>query len=208
MDMTKANELVPQSAFDSKLLDRDHHDRLIADLKRVAKKAGVPMSAVWTPLSSACQPGADYEWVRNMRRSEDGGLVYVGKSIGASIDDRMRAITGACLRNYTDARMMSLQDVLKRVKDDSMPDCTVLLIPNFCLDKADGGDIPSWEVQHLLGLLIDRATAGKKTVLYISSWATLEKQYGSAFMDHLSAYFATMQGGKYAQAKVGELVAA
>lgn len=196
-------KLIPQAAFDSGLLNADYHDRLLADVETFAKKAGVPLSAVWMPLSQYCDKSADYEWVRTIKASTDGGLLYLGKH-KVPVEEKMRAIAGACLRNYTDARVMSVQDVIKRLKGGEMAEPSVLLIPNFCIDKAEGGDIASWEVSQLLGLLIDRASQGKKTVLYAASWLTLEKQYGTAFKEHLELYYAVHSSKGYSLPKVNE----
>lgn len=185
---------VPKEAFASGLLNLDVHDRLLLNLERVVKKAGVPTHAVWSKLSDFCEPKSDYAWVRDLHSSADFGLVYVGK-LKVPADAKMRAITGACLRNYTDARMFTVQEVIRLLKDDSLPDATLLLIPNFCVDKTDGGDIPTWEVQLLLGMLLKRMSAGQKTVLYISSWTALEKQYGESFKDHLQAHYSVMEHG-------------
>lgn len=197
----------PQEAFDSKLLSHDYHDRLLADLNRIVRVAGVPHSAVWSKLSDFCEEDKDYLWVKNLRRNEDAGLVYIGKT-SIPVEEKMRAITGACLRNYMDARIMSVQDVVKRLKEDTMPTPSLLLLPNFCLDKTDGGDVASWDVAQLLGLLLDRASLGKKTVLYIPSWAVLEKQYGTVFREHFELYFATMMGKTYSPAKISQYVEA
>jgi hypothetical protein len=191
---------VPQEVFDTGLMSRDVHDRLLVNLERIVRKAGVPVQAVFTRLSEFCEKETDYEWVRNLRSPEDAGLVYIGK-IGVPVDAKMRAIVGACLRNYTDARMMTVQDVIKQCKDDTMPEPTVLLIPNFCVDKNDGGDIASWDVSNLLGLLISRLQAGQKTVLHISSWTALEKQYGSSFKEHLEAHYCLYGNGFFTAAK-------
>jgi hypothetical protein len=193
---------IPKEAFDSGLLNPEFHEKLILGLRPIADKAGVPVSAVWSRLSQYCEQGADYDWVRDMKLTEDGGLVYAGK-LQVPVEEKMRAIVGACLRNYTDARIMSVQEVLKRLKDDSLPDATVLLIPNFCLDKEDAGALAPWEAHNLMGFLIDRATAGRKTILYVASWTTLEKQYGTTMREHLDAYYAHYDKNCFTPAKIG-----
>lgn len=181
---------VPSEAFDTKLLDPKVHERLIADLDQVVETAGVPRSAVWTRLSSACTP-AEVEWVRYLRNPDNAGLVIIGKE---PVDLKMIAIVGACLRNYTDARMMSVQEVLRRIKDDNMPQCTVLLIPNFCLGKDDGGDIPTWEVSSLMGLMIDRSARPLKTVISVPSMPVVEKQYGKNMRRLIETRFCSAAG--------------
>lgn len=178
---------IPQEVFASGLLNKAYHDRLIADLPSLAQTAGIPARFVWAPLSKYCN-GAAFDWVANMASSESAGMVYIGK-MPTPVEDTMMAITGAFMRNYLDARMMTVQDVLARLKTDSMPEPRVLLIPNFCLDKAEGGDIASWQVANLLGLLYSRMAKDLKTILYCGSIASLEKAYGSAFRDHIEAHY-------------------
>lgn len=184
---------IPEEAFASKLLDPVVHERLLADLDRIVGTAGVPRHAIWSRMSKACTDH-EIDWVRYLRTPANSGLVFVGKNHEPPVDAKMVAITGACLRNYTDARLMSVQDVIRRLKDDSMPLCTVLLIPNFCLEKEDGGDIPTWEITNLMGMLIDRASRNLKTVLAAPSMPMVEKQYGKSFRRHLEGRFCLSDG--------------
>lgn len=178
---------VPASAFEEGTLDAQYHERLLADLDRVAETAGVQKAFVWSKLSSYCDTH-EVEWVKRMRKGQDHGLAYVGKK-NIAIEDKMMAIAGVCLRNYIDARMMPVQEVLTRLKNDTMPQPTVLLIPNFSLEKKDGGDIPQWQVSSLLGLLYTRLARGLKTVVYISSMESLGLFYGESFKKHVEAHY-------------------
>lgn len=178
---------VPDEAFSSGLLDKDYHERLLADLTKVTQVAGIPAKYVWSKLSAYC--GHDeLAWVRSIRHVATDGLAYTGK-LSIPVDNKMFAITGAMLRNYIDARVMTVQDVLQKLKDGDMPTPTVLLIPNFCIEKGEGGDIPQWQASSLLGLLYSRAAKEQKTVIYITSKVVLEKQYGSAIASHVEAHY-------------------
>lgn len=185
---------VPEAAFKSKLLDKVYHERLLSDLTQVVETAGVPAAAVWSRLSEYCTP-EEVEWVRSLRSPADSGLVFTGDGFKVLVSDKMTTITGVCLRNYTDARVITVQDAVRRLKDDSMPTPTVLLIPNFCQEKANGGDMPSWEVTNLMGMLINRMNSGQKTILYVSSMATLQKQYGEAFRSLIEAKYSIATSG-------------
>jgi len=180
---------IPAAAFKSGLLDRDYHERLLSDLPQLVAKAGVPMHAVWSRLSDYCT-AEEIAWVRDLRCTPDNGIVFYGDHFAVPVEDKMVAIAGVCLRNYTDARLMPVQEVIRRLKDDDMPTPSVLLIPNFCLPKDGGGDMPTWETTHLMGLLINRMGKGLKTILYCSSLETAEKQYGKAFRAHLESGYA------------------
>lgn len=178
---------IPPEVFDIGILNKEYHDRLLADLDGFAQKAGIPPAYIWSRLSEFCSV-KEAEWVKRMRLGKDHGLAYVGK-FNTPVEDKMMAIAGACLRNYIAAKVMPVQEVLNRVKDDNMPYPTVLLIPNFCLDKDDGGSIAQWQSSSLLGLLYSRLAKNLKTVVYIGSEAALEKNYGEAFLKHIKAHY-------------------
>lgn len=180
---------VPEEAFASGLLNKEYHERLILDLEKLALLAGVPPHVVWSRMSAFCNED-EVEWTRGVRSSPCAGLAFVGKGHTPSVADKMLAMTGVFLRNYTDARVMPVQDVLRLIKADDMPTCTVLLIPNFCMEKDNGGDIASWEVSSLMGLLLTRSNLGLKTILYVTNMTTLEKQYGSTMREHIEDKFA------------------
>lgn len=134
------------------------------------------------------------EWFKGMKHGKECGVVYVGlENSKVPIEDRMLAMTGAFLRNYVNAKFMVVQDVLLQLKKGEMPECTVLLIPNFCLSKGDGGHIASWEVSSLLGLLYSRLGKGLKTVLYVSSMESLVAQYGKPFKSHIDSHYVIVQ---------------
>ena len=180
--------IVPKEAFASKLLDKEFHERLLADLPQIVAKAGVPAHAVWSRLSMFCTPD-EVSWVRALHNPSNSGLIFVGEEFDHLVEDKMVAITGVCLRNYTDARLMPVQEVVKRLKDDTMPMPTVLLIPNFCIGKNKGGDLATWQITTLMGMLIERMGKGLKTILSCDSMATVEKEYGAAFRKHIEAKY-------------------
>lgn len=177
----------PKEVFDIGILNKEYHAALLNDVERFAATAGIPPSFVWSRLSQYCTE-KEVLWVKRMRMGADHGMCYTGE-FKVPIEDKMMAVAGACLRNYIDARVMPLQEVLARLKDDSMPHPTVLLIPNFCLAKGDGGDIPQWQSSSLLGLLYSRLARNLKTVLYVSQLPALEKHYGSACLKHINAHY-------------------
>lgn len=194
---------VPPEAFTSKLLDKDHHERLILDIEKLALVAGVPPSVIWSRASSFCTPD-EVNWLRHIRSTEDAGLAFMGKGFASSVSDKMLAMVGVFLRNYTDARLMPVQDVLSLLKSGDMPACTVLLIPNFCMEKDNAGDIASWEVSTLMGLLLSRSNRGLKTILYAPSMTTLEKQYGNSIREHIEDRYAISKASGFTPSKLAQ----
>lgn len=178
-----------KEAYDSGLIDRGYHERLIADIKGVVQQAGVDESYVWTPMRKYCGD-EEVEYVTDIKlqtQKEDPvfGMVYIGRVKEAPVNDRMMSIAGACLRNYINAKVMTLQQVIDAMKATSMPSPTVLLIPNFFLSRSGGGRIAEWEVSSLIGLLYQRQQEGKQTVLYVGDWDGMKAEYGQVFADHI-----------------------
>lgn len=187
IDLAIARYKIPEEVFEIGILDKEYHARLLLDLERHAAKAGIPPEFIWSRMSVYCTAD-EVAWVKRMRLGKDHGLCYVGE-FSVPVEDKMMAVTGTCLRNFIDARVMPVQEVLSNLKSDHMPYPTVLLIPNFCLSKGEGGDIAQWQSSALLGMLYSRLAKNLKTVLYIGSEQALEKNYGEAFLKHIKAHY-------------------
>ena len=177
------------AAYDSGLIEPGYHERLIADMQGVVQQAGVDESYVWTPMSKYCG-SVEVAYVINIKlqtQQDDPvfGMVYVGEVEDAPINDKMMSIAGACLRSYINAKVMTLQAVIDAMKATNMSSPTVLLIPNFFLNRSGGGRIAEWEVSSLIGLLYQRQQEGKQTVLYVGDWDGMKAEYGQVFADHL-----------------------
>lgn len=182
-----------KDALESGLMDSDYHERLIADIQGVVKQAGIPEPYVWTPMSQYCGE-TEVDFVINLSTHVDSikpvfGLVYIGKIEGSPVNDRMMSIAGACLRNYINAKVMVVGDVISALREGQMPSPTVLLIPNFFMGKDGSGKVAEWETPLLLDMLYKRQQEGKQTVLYVSDLEALEAEYGHAFTDHIDGKF-------------------
>lgn len=184
---------IPDEVFEIGILNREYHDRLLADLKRFANKAGIPPEFVWSKMSKYCTDD-DMTWVRKMREGKDNGLVYVGTGFDVPVEDKMMAIAGACLRNYIDAQVMSVQEISARLKNDNMPNCTVCLVPNFAMSSLDLASVAPWQAAALLGWLYSRMAKNLKTVLYVGSFNSLDKEYGEAMVKHIKVHYKVIGG--------------
>ncbi len=174
-----------EHGFETKLLDRDVHARLIQDIDRIVRRAAVPLEAVCTPLSRYCGE-QEIEWVKQIKKhiaAGKFGAMYHGDQ--PQIERRMMWIAGACIRNFIDARVVSLLDVLQGVKsgDDSTP--TITLVPNFYVE---GLELAKWQVQQLHDWLISRMIENKVTIVYVENRIALQKAYGSQIANHLTQY--------------------
>lgn len=181
-----------QEAIDNKLIDEAAHAQLLADIEGYTRTAGIPEHFVWTSIHQYCEK-EEIDYVLSIKKSlhdKDGehiGMVYVGDVGGSPVNERMMSIAGVCLRNYINAKVMTVQKVLDSIKTGIMPtNVSVLLIPNF-YDK--DAQIAKWQIPELLGMLYDRQQEGKHTILHVSDLKELKAEYGSAFKNHLSGKF-------------------
>jgi len=187
-----------QQAVDAGIIDEVQHIQLLSDIAGYTRTAGIPEHYVWTSAKEYCEED-ELEYIATIKKSlhdRDGacnGMVYVGDVDGSPINERMMAIAGVCLRNYINAKVMTVQAVLDGIKQGTMPsNVSVLLIPNFFSSRKDGGRIAEWEVANLLGLLYQRQQDGKHTIVHVSNLTELGDEYGSSFQKHLQSKFVTI----------------
>ena len=170
--------------YASKVLVKEHHERLVAGIEGFARDAGIQPKWIWTKLSDACGP-AEVEYVRKFKFHQAGGEVQgvclLRKSKDVDVSPRMSAIAGALVRNLIRARVMTLGAVLDLLAAGDHIEATCLLIPNFFTPKAEGGTIAPWQVSALYDLLVHRGSLGLQTVISVSSVADMSSEYGNAF---------------------------
>ncbi len=185
-----------QKAFDSGVLDPSVHGRLLQNLDHFAQKANIQKHMITMKMSEFNCTKQEINYVKTIKRkSADGiyGLVYTGKEDGSSVITRMMAIAGACLRNFVDAKVMTIQELLSELKEGTPPEVSVLLVPNFFISRAEGGKIADWHIAELLGLLYSRMATGKQTLLYVSDFEALRKAYGDPMATHLEQHFRAIE---------------
>lgn len=177
---------LPSEAW--QVLDEEFHRPLILDLENVARGANIPLPMTWARVADYCSDG-EIAYLRTIRRqaARKGryGLVLTGQEPGVSPFNRFTAVAGACLRNYLNARVVTLQELLDAIKVGSVPEPSVLLTPNFFVGQSRGGRIAEWQTQGLLSLLYRRQSQGLQTFLYVSDLDELAAAYGPAFARHL-----------------------
>ena len=166
------------------VLNKEHHDRLVADLRNFARDAGIQPRWIWTPLADTCGP-EEVGYVRQFNRLRAEGVVqglcFVGGGEEAPVGPRMAAIAGALVRNFVRARVLTVGTIIDQLDKGDAPECSCLLIPNFFLPKAEGGTLAAWRINALYDLLTKRGVSGQQTVIYAANLAALGKEYGSSF---------------------------
>jgi hypothetical protein len=106
----------------------------------------------------------------------------------------MMAMAAALLRNYIDARVITVQTLLEASEHHhEIPDPTVLLIPNLFV-RQGGKGIPSWKMSLIYDLLLSRFTAGRVTVAYVEDMNLMAADYGALMAQHLKAGYLISEG--------------
>lgn len=168
------------------VLDKQVHERLILDLPHVCEVAGVPPRYVHQSMKTVCH-AQEIDWVANYNQNRVEGIGGVVLT-GAASEDRGMAITGALLRNFIDARFITLNQLIDGVSKGDVPDPSVMVIPNLFV-VTPGKGLTSWQIQSLYDVLLARYTASKPTVVYVQSMNGLADAYGKLIHDHLQNHF-------------------
>ncbi len=170
------------------------HRELIRELPNLAKVARIPPQMVYEPLGKYCS-GAEKLWLKTLRIHPEQGIYGLWYKVPSGVDEktipvRMQAMAAACLRNYIDARVMTMPEVVNALSKDTMPEPTVLLIPNFwdgwLLDNAGH----RYKAERLSELLLQRQLSGLMTVIQAEDPKTeMWTVFGKNTMEVLGTYF-------------------
>ncbi|CAA2141450.1 hypothetical protein [Hyphomicrobium sp. ghe19] len=172
------------------VLQEEHHERLVADLEGFAKDAGILPQWIYTRLPKEIS-GAELEYLKNFRKlgGQPAGLCYVGEAKSVQIEQRMAAITGALVRNFIRARMMTLGTFVDASAGHVAADLSCVLIPNFFLTSIDAGMIAKWQLSAIYDTLVERQMHGKQTILYVKDLDLLGKEYGLGFQRLIEDFY-------------------
>jgi hypothetical protein len=169
------------------VLDNEECAPIIRDRARICQVAGIQPRFIQESMMNHCTPD-EVEWVVDFwthKKNGEPGIVLLGME-GAWI--HCQAIAGALVRNYIDARVMSLHVMLDSyVAGQDMTVPHVLLIPNFFV-VSERGNLSEWKVQVLLDLLLARTLRSRMNVLGVENMTDLKTEYGNYFFDSLRDY--------------------
>jgi hypothetical protein len=177
--------LVLAQAFGNGILDKDVHSRLVQNLPHYCERAGVSDIHIASRMSQFGCSVDEIEYVKSIKRRpavNQFGLVY-GDTTALT---RMQAVAGACVRNFVDAKVMTLAQIFASIKEFGEPEATVLCIPDF---YAGTHKTPEWRVQELLGLLYARKARSQQTFVFVSNADDLRTAYGDPVADHVKKFF-------------------
>jgi len=170
-------------AVQTTVLKAGVHDRLIKDIDHIASMSRVPASMIRTSSVSILTPSAiSYLTAFRQLRSQGSANAYLTGKHKYSPEKVMMGMAAALIRNFIDARVCPLQNLLDEGEGLGP---SVLLIPNF-QNTFVGKPLASHQLQRLYSILLDRMVQEKVTVVYIENMAALEDQYGSAIAEFIT----------------------
>lgn len=166
------------------VLDPIVHQRIIADMTRFCEIANVPANFVRHSMKGYCKEG-EIEWVRQFnvhRKNNLGGLVIVGND---RTETRCMAIAGTLVRQFIDARIMSINSIVANPEEAISP--TVLVVPNLYM-KSFGKQLTAWQIQAVYDVLLNRLVKNKPTVVCVEDLHAMGDAYGPVFVEHLKQF--------------------
>ena len=90
------------------MLNKNDHQRLIDALPTVISQSNVPEVFIRTTAQGNCDP-ADIKFLQNYHSLKTQGVGGYCKVGGKGASRKLNFVAGALIRNYVDARVMSLE---------------------------------------------------------------------------------------------------
>jgi hypothetical protein len=176
------------------MLSQEHHGRIIADIDNIARRANIPKSFLNRSAKEFCK-GTELEWLKKFPANQraGNGLVLLGTHEPAP-DVKMMAMAAALIRNYVDAKVLTIQTLLDaQQRDLEVPDPTVMFVPNLFV-RQGGQGLPAWKMQIVYDVLLSRFTNGRLSAVYVEDMAALGSTYGHLLVQHLESNYLVSQG--------------
>lgn len=173
------------------ILNKEYHARLIEDIDHYASVANVPVHMIHEPMAKYCSP-EEVAWFKGIllqREKGVAGLCLTGIDIKRPVETRMMAMACALLRNYVDARVVTMTTLLEEHKGGEVESPTVLFIPNFYVEYAGGKPNTNWQVNILQDILMRRLVEQKTTVIYVQSIEGIKKNFGESIGVFIEAHW-------------------
>jgi hypothetical protein len=159
------------------------HERLLMSINEVSAQSGVPVSMIHKS-SVPYLTEQELDWVLNDWPMTNSSACLSG-ALKCSATTKFMAMAAIFIRNYKDARVVTLGQVLAGEVDTL---ATLLFIPNFYV-KGFGKPLAFHQVQTLHDFLVKRITRNRATVVYVENLDLLATDYGSQIRQHFDEHY-------------------
>ncbi len=170
------------------ILNYKKHWRMVQNIGMYAEQSGIPEYFIYN-TSEGILYSDDVEYLEGLGGQQAKGIsgaVFEGKN---NFIDRMYCMVGVLTRNFIDARFITLQDLIKEIKAGNSPKSKLICIPNFALDKSEGGNVATWEMSNVLSWMLNSHSQGRQVVIYVESLDYINQQYGGVLRTHIDNHF-------------------
>lgn len=164
------------------VIDKQHHNQLLRKWPGLAARANIAEFWIERSVKDYCSDSV-VKYLRNLRvlmGKGRGGLMLSESSVRS--EDRCSVIAAACFRNYIDAKVMSLNEVLDVSRKQGVPETSVILIPDFYVYD---NPLATWQIAALLSFLSQRHQKAKATIIYVRNLTGVRNTYGEEVYSHL-----------------------
>jgi len=170
------------------ILKYQKHWRMVQNIGMYAEQAGIPEYFIYN-TSEGVLLETDVAYLEEFSSQFSKGIsgaVIEGKE---NFLDRMYSMVGVLIRNFIDARFITLQDLIKEIKAGNPPKSKLICIPNFALDKSEGGNVATWEMSNVLSWMLNSHSQGRQVVVYVETLDYINQQYGGVLRTHIDNHF-------------------
>jgi hypothetical protein len=175
-----------QAGIDSGVLDESFHSSILRRLDFFCEQTRVPASYICSSAKTLLTPD-EMKHLRRFPKYQDkgfGGFIFTGEA-QRSMTEVFCTIGGWLIRNKYDARIYTVQELATdaRLEGPGLPDCRVLLVPDFYIT---GRTISDWVRNTVDTMIYSRFAAGQFTILYCEKVGLMKSQYGLALAMHIA----------------------
>lgn len=162
------------------------HSQIIADRLAIARRSGlgeVHMSAIWEPLPDSIRD-AERNWMRKLIQTKKAPHMRYGGRASA-VRAQFVAMAGALIRNFVDARILSIDDIAEMQIEDNFVKAGALFLPDFLIPGETEAKHDRIR-QNVLTCLRRRLLSGEPIIVYAGQ--TNAKPWGAAFHEELKSF--------------------
>lgn len=166
-------------------LQKGKHDILEDQIHFISDQTRIPERFIRHVAAKDYCTEEEMAWIRASKKNiSDGSLGMILYGHQPKIQNKLLAIGATLVRNYVDARVYSLSELLQLLDARYVepPDCTVLIVPDLCVSDYV---IPKGQVHKLTGYLYKRFAVQKAMIAYVDQIELVGATYGRAMLDHL-----------------------
>lgn len=174
------------------ILNYQKHWRMVQNIGMYAEQSGIPEYFIYH-TSEGILESKDVEYLEKFSNHFINGISGAVIESNHNFIDRMYSMVGVLIRNFIDARFITLQDLIKEIKSGNSPKSKLICIPNFALDKSEGGNVATWEMSNVLSWMLNSHSQGRQVVIYVETLDYINQQYGGVLRTHIDNHFLELE---------------